>query len=260
MLPPQIVAEMKAIAAARYPNEAVFAYWSEDDWRELHNIHPHPRNAFKVSSEDDLYCLENPPAVLIHTHCSGQAHPSDLDTVKQIASGYPWGIIAVDGTTDPVSGRHLVHSISDPEFFGSGSPIEPLIGRSYLWGVRDCYTLVQSYYAVQGIRLPCVPRVLNGNCRFNEWIPKVGFRRIEPHQVEPGDVGVWQLAHSYPDHCAVYLGEGRFLEQVALRRSGIQHHRFDVLARRNANYYRFKDSNAQDRASWSIDRPLPQAI
>lgn len=252
MIPDRVVSEMKAIAITRYPHEAVFAYWSEDDWRELTNTHGQPRGAFTVGSDDLKACLDRPPRVLVHSHTTGTASPSDIDTLNQLRCGYPWGIISLEGDD---AGQ--VWSAKGPEYFGVGAPMAPLIGRSYLWGVRDCFTLVQAYFTAQGKTVACVPRVDGGNNRFNDWIPKLGFKSIEGHQLEPGDVVVMQLSHTFPDHCAVYLGEGQFLEHIAKRLSGIQFHRRDVLERWNANYYRLKDSNAQDRSSWSIDRPLP---
>lgn len=261
MIPADTVAEMRLAAIASYPREAVFAYWPDGSWRELDNIHSQPRAAFRVGG-DDLKLLEaKPPLVLVHTHTSGNPEPSDLDTAQQLRCGYVWAIMCLSG-----NGTDEVYQCSDPEYFGNGAPPAPLIGRQYLWGVRDCYTLVQGYYAINGAPIPCVPRVREpGQYKpnhpyaynlFNYWIPRCGFKPIATHLVMPGDVVVMNVSHAYPDHCAVVLGEGKYLEHTATRSSGVRHHRSDVLERMNARYYRHKDSNAKDRSSWSIEGPL----
>ena len=254
---------MKRIAVQRYPHECVFAYWPDGTWQEFKNVHHKPRGAWALGVNDLLLLNQRPPLVLLHTHPSGIPSPSDLDTVMQLRHGYAWGIMALRG-----NGEDRVYEVLEPEYWGPGAPVEPLTGRSYLWGIRDCFSLVRDFYALQGIEVPNVPRVTNpgdyppnheyAHNYFAHWIPRVGFKEIEPHQKAFGDVAVVQLAHPYPDHCAIYLGEHKYLEHTATRASEIRTHHYDRLSRMNARYYRWKKCNAKTRASWSLEGPLSE--
>lgn len=263
MITADVTAEFKRIAAERFPNEAVMAYWPDGTWRELTNQHPRPQGEFLIRGEELKLLQRKPPLVLVHSHTSGHAFPSDDDTVAQIASGYVWAVISVQGTGDAEKG-YTLGRIGDPEYFGDGAPQAPLHGRRYLHGVRDCYTLLQSFYAKQGIHIPTCPRVLRPDTYprnhpyahdlFGFHIRKQGlWTRIQAYELEPGDAVLFELSHPFHDHCAVYAGEGKYLEQTALRRSGFTTYERSYLSERNAHYYRLKDYNAQDRASWCFE-------
>lgn len=259
MLAAEVVDELKRLARQRYPHEMVVACYDDGTWQEFANVHPKPCGAWSVSEADEAAIKARPPLVLVHSHPSGIPEPSDLDTQVQIECGYVWAVIAVDG-----DGQHVTR-VGEPEYFGDGAPHAPLLGRTYLWGVRDCYTLIQGYFALQGISIPTVPR-----CRwplqasghhpyarnpFVHFIEKQGlWTKLDGEwEMEAGDVVVYQMTHTFLDHCAVYLGEGKYLEQTARRLSGIRFHLSSYLERKNACYYRLKGYNAKDRASWRIE-------
>lgn len=264
MIPNHVTAEMRKLAMLRYPCEAVFAYWADGTWRELVNTGEAPRDMFALSPSDNRLLEQSPPLVLVHSHCKGpdSARPSDEDTLSQFDAGYTWGIICVSGWTDNL-GKHHFNSCTGPEYFGAHRPHEPLLGRSYLWGVRDCYTLVQGYYAQQGIVIPSVPKVFAplreapshkfAHKPFDYWIEELGlWDEIKPWNAEPGDAVTYRLTHHFRDHCAVFLGESKYLEQRGTSLSCIKHHNEAYLEKKGARYYRLKGYNAQDRALWQI--------
>ena len=261
MIPDSVVAEMRCVALQRYPHEAVMAYWADGSWQEFANVHSKPKGAWMVSEADEAHLEANPPLVLVHSHPSGCAEPSDLDTLQQIKSGYVWAVMAVqgDGTTPD--------SCGELNYWGDGAPHAPLLGRTYLWGVRDCYTVVQAFFAQHGIHIPAVPRIRNALSYppshkwafdpFGYWIGKQGlWREIDAWDAEPGDVLTYRLSHHFHDHCAVVLGEGKYLEQRGDRLSGVRFHLSSYLEQRGARYYRLKGYNAKDRASWRIEGAL----
>ena len=67
----------------------------------------------------------------------------------------------------------------------------------------------------------------------------------------------YKLTHHFNDHCAVFLGEGKYLEQRGDQTSGIRYHLNSYLERKGARFYRLKGYNAKDRATWSIEGSLP---
>ncbi|WP_288484759.1 NlpC/P60 family protein [uncultured Novosphingobium sp.] len=222
VLTDELWAAIKPVFLRAWPNEAIVAIWKDGSWRELANTHPDPTRAFSISHEDQSSLLVKRPALYLHSHPNGSAEPSDRDTENQLATGWTWGIVAVHGN---LSG---VYDISYPEIWGPEKPVEPLLGRSYLWGVRDCWTLCEDYYRASGRILDPIPRVREpGNHHhharardpFRYWPPRLGFKPIEREQRQPGDLAIMFWKSPIANHCAVYLGEGKYLHQLIERTS-----------------------------------------
>ncbi|OJY60924.1 MAG: hypothetical protein BGP16_00865 [Sphingobium sp. 66-54] len=223
-LPHNLWAEIKPVFFEAFPEEAVVAIWG-DKWRKLENIHPEPMFKFRISDGDRAELLSNPPSLFLHSHPNGSAEPSDQDTLSQLATGWNWGIVAVKGNANGD-----VYSVAYPECWGDGITPPPLLGRTFLWGVRDCWTLCRDWYAEQGIRFDNVPRARDpsiypvghwGNDPFNYWPTRVGFKPVARHERKPGDFAVFQFRSSKYNHCAIYQGEGRFLHQIEDQTSSV---------------------------------------
>lgn len=212
--------------AAAYPREAVVAIWPDGTWAEFANIHDAPERSFRLSEHDTALLNEHPPALFLHSHPNGPAWPSDADTDAQIATGWTWGIVVVHGDA---AGRVL--SVDRPEIWGPDAPVLPLEGRSYLWGVRDCWTLVRDYYRAAGHSFPDIPRVKEPGPhhtdparvnQFTHWAPRIGFERVTDRAYrEPGDLVLMAWGQPRINHCAVYLGESRYLHQPDRQPSSI---------------------------------------
>lgn len=201
-----------------FPNEAVVAVY-DDSWRQFENIHKDPINGFELSQEDSAYLLNNPPILFLHSHPKGNQSPSDRDSLQQLATGWNWGIVAIDGNE-----RGDVYAVHYPECWGDGLDIPPLVGRTYLWGVRDCWNLVRDYYRLNGFpKLKATPRARDpsiypigtpGNNMFAYWPPKLGFKQIEPHARKPGDMFIMHFRSDIPNHCGIWLSDGKVLHQM----------------------------------------------
>lgn len=214
--------ELRQLFARAWPNEAIVAIWPDGSWREFVNVHPDPTSAFALSHDDNALLLGKRPALFLHSHPHGSAEPSDRDTESQIATGWTWGIVAVHANQLGVT------NVCYPEIWGPEKPIEPLLGRSYLWGVRDCWTLCEDYYGATGRRLDPIPRVrepcahhhhARGQDPFRYWPSRLGFRPVERHQRQHGDLAVMFWNSPLANHCAIYLGEGKYLHQLSERHS-----------------------------------------
>lgn len=228
--------EIRPVFARAYPNEAVVAVWPDGSWQEFRNVSPMPLKAFAIEPTEAAPLFNKRPLALIHSHCivgevGTLGDPSDPDSIEQLASGFPWGIVVVSGNP-----QGDVYGVESPVFWGDGVPRQPILGRKYQWVISDCFTLMRDYHATQGIHYPDVPRVRDAEVKDSEgnpyypadhwahrymehWIRELGFELVEDRaDRKPGDAVVRRSGVSaHLDHCSVYLGEGKYLD-ISLKR------------------------------------------
>jgi len=179
------------------------------------NVHEDPEMAFRIAPEIYLDVVSRYGRIdaLVHSHIDGPDHPTPSDMVGQMDMAVPWGIVVV---RDGVPGN--------PFWFGDQLSIAPLVGRSFRWGVYDCYGLVRDWYRIhRGIVLPNFPREWafweKGQNTIEDNILAAGFERI-PMADRPGDVVGMRILGPVTNHVAVHLGGGL-----------IGHHQIDRLSR-----------------------------
>jgi cell wall-associated NlpC family hydrolase len=242
-LPLPLWEEIKPTFAAAFPNEAVVAIHGEK-WKQLANVSSNPTAGFQLRAVDTVALCDKPPTLLLHSHPHGSAEPSDLDTIQQLKTGYDWGIVSVSGNP-----QGQVYDVAYPECWGDGIAIAPLLGRAYLWGIRDCMTLARDWYKLNGVQVPNLPRARNPELypatdwmhnQFGEAPAKLAFKQVERHKRERGDTALMQFRASTYNHMAVYLGEGKYLHQLrdALSCEWIPHDEERLIERMNVTYWR----------------------
>jgi proteasome lid subunit RPN8/RPN11 len=104
-----------------------------------------------------------------------------------------------------------------------------LLGRPFVHGVLDCYTLVRDYYAEKlNITLPDFEREDNwwykGQSLYLDNFKDAGFVRVDD-EVRPHDVILIINGHPpppVPNHAAIYLGHGMIMHHVYERLSCVQ--------------------------------------
>src|SRR5436190_14566305 len=104
-----------------------------------------------------------------------------------------------------------------------------LLGRPFVHGVLDCYTLIRDYYAEKlNIVLPDFEREdqwwYHGGNLYLDNFTKAGFVRVDG-EVRPHDVILiiqGQPPPPVPNHAAVYLGDGMIMHHVQERLSCVQ--------------------------------------
>jgi cell wall-associated NlpC family hydrolase len=203
-----IAASVKQHALDEYPREAVGCVVASE-YQRLVNVAEDKLRSFRVNDYPDHF------DAIIHSHTQSRSlAPSAADMASQQATGVPWGIVVTNG-----------HTVTPIEWFGGDSPISPYLGRSFLSGVRDCWTLIRDIYQQeQGVELPNLPR-------DEDWyqhgidllslanIEATGFRRIDAADVREGDLVLGRIRAQIVNHCGLYVGRGLILHHMEDRLS-----------------------------------------
>lgn len=147
---------------------------------------------------------------VVHSHCYSKPLPSEADKVACEASGLPWSIVSV-----PSGEWH---------HFNPTGYKAPLVGRQWMHGVLDCYSIIRDYYReVLNIEIPDFERRfewwLKGENLYAENFEKAGFYSIPQDQLKPHDVILMQVMSPVINHGAVYIGEGKILHHLHRRLS-----------------------------------------
>jgi proteasome lid subunit RPN8/RPN11 len=169
-----------------------------------------PRDCFEAEDRHDVLAV-------VHSHPDAPAFlPSEadriIDRVGCERSGLPWVIVGWPGAD--------MLTIT-PEGY-----VAPLLGRQFVYGVLDCYTLMQDWYRQElKIDVPKPPREAdrpdwwkrgpNGeppHDLYLEGFEAAGFSLVE--HLERGDVILIQLQADVANHCAIYLGDQVILHHV----------------------------------------------
>ncbi|WP_246338131.1 NlpC/P60 family protein [Azospirillum oleiclasticum] len=221
MFAPSCIAAMKAHALAEFPRECCGVVVG-GQYQRLANVAADPMRHFLIPDEV-MRCHEGALDAIVHSHPYRESDPEEerimpwpsrADMQAQLDTAVPWVIVPTDG-----------RSCSDPVVWGDGVPIAPLVGRSFIHGVQDCYSLVRDFHRLElGIALPDFPRDdewwSKGGNLYLDGFRQAGFVTIDPAQARPGDVFFAQVRSPVPNHAGV-LREG----------SLILHHLQDRLSR-----------------------------
>ena len=147
---------------------------------------------------------------VVHSHPKTNPAPSPADRVACEKSGLPWFI---------VNPKTEGWGYCEPEGFEL-----PYVGREFVFGVVDCYTLVRDWYAREyGIQLRDYDRRDKfwdrGENLYLDNFAAEGFQKIPVEEVQRGDLILMNLVSPLPNHAAIYMGDQQVLHHVQGRLS-----------------------------------------
>ena len=137
---------------------------------------------------------------IVHSHPICSPEPSQADRVSCEKSNLPWYIV------NPESEEW---SYLEPNGYKA-----PLIGRKWVWGVTDCWSLVVDWYKQEkGIELKDYERNMTPDeflfdPLFESYAWRTGFRELRPEErLEKGDVLLMSIMYPTLNHVAIFLGD-----------------------------------------------------
>jgi len=146
---------------------------------------------------------------VIHSHPTTQPIASQADMISCEDTKLPW---------------HIVNPKTEQWGYYEPSGYKPpLIGRHWVWGITDCWSLVRDWYKEQlGITLrdwnrPTTPEEFIADPMFERCAWRTGFRQLRPEEkLENGDLLFMSIMATGLNHVAIFL-DGDVLHHLADR-------------------------------------------
>lgn len=221
MFDASVHAAWSAHAIHEFPHEAcglVIASAAGPTYVPCRNVAAATDVEFEIAAEDFVAAsLAGEMLAVLHSHVptaafpiAGMPYPSKADMVAQEQSGLPFGLSLASAD-----------SCSEPIYFGDQVPMRDLVGRPYVYGVWDCYTLVRDHYRSRPERpftLPIYPRDdgywRDGTDLYGDHFAEAGFRIISPSEARAGDACLMRIRSTVANHAVVILDGGLMLHHL----------------------------------------------
>jgi len=166
---------------------------------------------FEVDLKDFVYCREKYGEIIAvyHSHSSpdfGRGvgfSPQDIDQCNECLTPF------------------LLYTHPEDEFLylePEGYQRKPLVGRPFVRGLWDCYTICRDYYRQGGLELgyyfPPEDDALDGYDHFEANFEKEGFKEIPFSEAKKGDALLFKVGKSETiNHAGIFLGGKSILHQ-----------------------------------------------
>ena len=174
------------------------------------NLSTYSQQCFIIDPEDYVKAEDSGKVLaVIHSHPVTPPVASQADIISCEQSGLVW---------------HIVNPKTEQWGFYKPSGYKPpLIGRHWVWGITDCWSLVRDWYKENlGITLrdwdrPTTPEEFIQNPMFEKCAWRTGFRQLRPEEkLENGDLLFMSIMATGLNHVAIFL-DGDVLHHLADR-------------------------------------------
>ena len=184
----------------------------KEQYYPCNNLSTYSQQCFILDPEDYVKAdALGEITAIVHSHPVTPPSPSQADKVSCEQSGLKW---------------HIVNPKT--ETWGYCEPTgykPPLIGRQWVWGVTDCWTLVRHYYRenkkiiLRDWERPTTPEEFIKNPMFEKCAADTGFAELRPEdKLQNGDLLFMSILANGLNHVAVFI-DGDVLHHLADRLS-----------------------------------------
>ncbi|MDT8852969.1 C40 family peptidase [Pantoea dispersa] len=166
-------------------------------WR-CRNMHPDPARNFRIDERDWLEAeAAGEITAVFHSHPQAKLVLSAADRTAQLATGIDWWLASAGQLR-------------------KFRPAPHLLGRRFVHGEMDCYTLFRDAYHLCGIDLPDFERTsgwwLRGENLYLKNMTANGFHEVGFDDIQPGDVIIRRaFPECDPCHAMIWLGKNTIL-------------------------------------------------
>ena len=195
----------KKYAQEQAPNEAcgllAIIKGKEKFW-PCKNLAESKHEFFMLDPDDWAECEDQGEILgVIHSHPIGVATPSNADKACCEHIGFPYYIygLSVDNWV-----------CIEP----SGWKTPSLIGRKFIWGKYDCWSVVTDWYKenkniiIPDWQRPKTIKQFSENPEFEYALPKLKFKKCNSNNnLQIGDVLLFEGRKKLLNHVAVYIGD-----------------------------------------------------
>ena len=157
---------------------------------------------FIINPDDWAECEDTGEIIgIFHSHPKGPSTPSENDKASCEFLNVPYYIYSIEN--------------NDWSYFKpSGYKPPSLIGRGFIWGKHDCWSIISDWYLeTKNIKLkewerPKKIKDFLANPLFEKGLPITGFKKQPTNDdIQVGDVLLFESVTKNLDHVAVYIGD-----------------------------------------------------
>ncbi len=212
---PDAVDDITSDAQERYPEESC-GFVVDGKYVPKKNKADNPTKGFVIDGRTYVAAKKKGLQAVVHSHTRKQLkHPSEADMQQQIAMNVPWGVLWSDGDGD----------ILGPAWWGDQLETQPFVGRPFIYGIYDCFSLVRDWYRVQhNIIFRDFARKadwwLLGENMYVDHFKECGFFQVSEQDLRPGDAFMSRFARGdTTQHAGIYLGGNQVLHHLISKSS-----------------------------------------
>lgn len=179
---------------------------SNNKYFASNNIHPDPKNNFAINPDIWIEAEKNGKIqAIVHSHPGGKFIMSEADMLAQQSTKVDWII---------VKNKNIYYYRFT----------KPLLGRKFIHGKSDCYSLIRDAYMLcsGSQELPHYNRNdgwwnTSENLYFDNI--KKHSKKIETNKINFGDIILFTVGCRKPNHAAIYTDNNMILHHYAGRLS-----------------------------------------
>tara|TARA_R100000234_G_scaffold33603_2_gene19757 strand:- start:504 stop:1208 length:705 start_codon:yes stop_codon:yes gene_type:complete len=164
---------------------------------------------FFALDPDDYADCENQGEIIgiFHSHPVSSSIPSEVDILSCNYLKMLWYIYSnKDDSWNEITPKENLTN--------------PLIGRKFVWGVQDCWSLIYDWYLLnKNITLkkwtrPKSLKEFENNPLFEKCSKDTGFKEVTNQELKIGDVMLMEGMYNKLSHVALYIGDSTILHHT----------------------------------------------